>query len=378
MKRWKKTWIPMVAVAMLSTGLAGCGSATTAASTPAKKDFVIGFDNGYIGNTWRAQYVADAKQEAAKLKKQGVISRLIIENTDDNVATQLSQLNSMINEGVNALMIDPVSPTSLGPIISRALAKHILVVITNDPAAYANTYAVVGNNYAFWKIEAKWIALQLHGKGNIVEITGLPGNTADTLRIDAANAVLSHYPNIHVLASVPGKWDPAVAESDMSTLLSTYKNINGVLEQDVMAGGVIQAYKAAGRPLPIMTGDYTFHFLREWADTYPSLDSIGVDYQPGIVTDALKITVQLLEGKHFKPGVLQGNPINPSLKNAVLVNPAYVVTKHAEPNAPWMQGIKDSKAISLKEAVALGQGKPAGDSLDGWLSNAEVNALFKK
>jgi ribose transport system substrate-binding protein len=164
----------------------------------------------------------------------------------------------------------------------------------------------------------------------------------------------------------------------MSTLLSTYKNINGVLEQDVMAGGVIQAYKAAGRPLPIMTGDYTFHFLREWADTYPSLDSIGVDYQPGIVIDALKITVQLLEGKHFKPGVLQGNPINPSLKNAVLVNAAYVVTKHAEPNAPWMQGIKDSKAISLKEAVALGQGKPAGDSLDGWLSNAEVNALFKK
>ena len=376
MKQLGKAMIP--GLAALTLTLTGCGPSNATGVHPAKNHFVIGFDNGYIGNTWRAQYVADAKAAATKLEKKGLISKFIVESNDANVSSQLSQLNSMIDEGVNALMIDPVSPTALAPIIKKAQAKHILVVITNDPAAYKNTYDIIGNNTAFWEIETKWIVNQLHGKGNIVEITGVPGNTANTLRVQEADKILKHYPGIHVLGSAPGKWDPSVAESVMSTFLSTFNNINGVLEQDVEATGTIQAYKAAGKPLPVMTGDYTFQFLREWAKNYPHLDSIGVSYAPGDVVDALNMTVKLLQGYHFKPGVLGPNPLDPSLKNTFEVNPPYVVTKHAEPNAPWLKGISDVKAISLAQAVAIGHGKPASAALDGWMSPSEISAVMTK
>lgn len=377
MKKVSRWLVPTLTAGTLL--LAGCGSSVGAnGNTTPKNHFVIGFDNGYIGNTWRAQYVADAKLAATKLEKQGLVSRFIVESNDANVSTQISQLNSMIASGVNALMIDPVSPAALAPIIQKAQAKHILVVITNDPAAYKNTYDIIGNNTAFWKIETKWMVNQLHGKGNIVEITGVPGNTADTLRVAEANKILKHYPGVKVLGSAPGKWDPSVAESVMSTFLSTYNNINGVLEQDVEATGTIQAYQAAGKPLPIMTGDYSFQFLREWASKYPHLNSIGVAYSPGDVVDALNMTVKLLQGYHFKPGVLGPNPLNPSLKNTFEVNPPYVVTKHAEPKAPWLRGIPDVKAISLAQAVALGKGKPGSAALDGWMSQKQIDAVMTK
>ncbi|MBH8605479.1 ABC transporter substrate-binding protein [Thermoactinomyces sp. CICC 10522] len=377
----KKALFSSVIAGLLALSLTACGNDSSATSNQTwghgkKSGFVIGFANGYFGNTWRTQFVQDLQNAAKQYEADGTLKDLQVANSNADVTQQINQLNTMINSGVDALMIDPVSATSLGPIVAKAKAKGILVVITNDPAAYPGTYAVVGNNDAFWRIQAEWIAAKLHNKGNIVEITGLPGNTADTIRQNAAKKVLSQYPNIKVLASVPGKWDEAAAQSAMSTLLSTYKNIDGILEQDVMAEGVLRAYQVANQNPPIMTGDYTFGFLRKW-QSMPNLDSIAVPYAPGIGVDALKFTINLLKGKQLKPDALQPNPLDSSLKNAILVDPPYVVTKNAEPDATWMKNLKFTKAISLDDAVKLGEGKPDGASLDASLSQQQVDSYFQ-
>lgn len=361
---------------------AACGGSTSESTqeqqTGSGKDkgFVIGFANGYFGNTWRSQFVENIEKEAEKYKKDGTIKELKIANSNADVQQQLNQLNSMINAGVDALMIDPVSAKSLGPVIAKAKAKNILVVITNDPAAYEGTYAVIGNNDAFWRIQAEWIANKLNGKGNIVQIDGLPGNTADQLRKEAAKDVLQNYPDIKVLSSVPGKWDQSEAQKAMSTLLSTYSNIDGILMQDVMAEGVLRAYEIAGKKPPIMTGDYTFGFLRKW-QKMPDLESIGVPYAPGVSADALNVTVNLLKGKKLKEEVLQPNPLDKNLKNTIMVDPPYVVTKEAEPDAPWMKGLKFTKAISLDEAVKLGEGKPDGAALDATMTQEQIDSFFE-
>jgi ribose transport system substrate-binding protein len=366
----------LVGVLVFVATACGNGPSVTKEQDGKKDGFVIGFANGYFGNTWRSQFVQNIQNEAEKYKKDGTIKQLQVANSNADVTQQINQLNSMINSGVDALMIDPVSATSLGPIVAKAKAKGILVVITNDPAAYPGTYAIVGNNDAFWRIQAEWMVQKLNGKGNIVQITGLPGNTADTMRQDAAKDVLKKNPNIKVLASVPGKWDQAAAQSVMSTLLSTNKNIDGILEQDVMAEGVLRAYQNANQTPPIMTGDYTFGFLRKW-QKMDSLESIAVPYAPGVSADALKFTINLLKGKKFKSGVLQSNPSDPKLKNAILVDPPYVVTKKSDPNAAWMKNLKFTKAISLNEAVKLGEGKPDGAALDATLTQEQVDSYFQ-
>ncbi|PWU04029.1 MAG: ABC transporter substrate-binding protein [Bacteroidetes bacterium] len=377
-----KKYFSMFMVLALFVGLlAGCGSAQTSGANKSdsgkagKGNFVIGFANGYIGNTWRSQFVDNVKAQGEKLKQQGVIKDIKIANSNADVSKQLTQLNQMISEGVNALMIDPVSADSLGPIVAKAKAKGILVVITNDPAAYEGTYSVIGNNDAFWRIQAKWLANKLNNKGNIVQINGLPGNTADTFRRQAAKEVLGKT-DIKVLAEAPGKWDESEAQKVTSTFLSTYNNIDGILTQDVMAEGILRAFDTAGKKPPVMTGDYTYSFLRTWAKT-PDLDSIAVPYAPGVGVDALNITVQLLQGKKFNDSVLQANPLNTKLKNALLVDPPYVVTKTAQPNAPWMEGLKFTKAISVDDAVKIGEGKPGTAALDAGMTDDQIKSFFK-
>lgn len=353
-----------------------CALATLAPAADKKDGFVVGFANGYIGNTWRSQFVENFEKAAQKYKDQGILKEFQVANTDANVTEQINQLNAMLNSGVDALMICAVSPTSLKPIIDQAKRKGVMVVITNDPAAYPGTYAVVGDNATWMKMQALWLAEKLGGNGDIVEVTGVPGNAADTIRQKVTKEVFAKHPGLKVLASAPGKWSQTEAQSVMTTFLSTYPKIDAVYTQDVMAEGIMKAYENAGKTPPVMTGDSLHSFFKRWKAT-PGMDSIGVPYAPGVSVTALDITIKLLQGGKLKESLLKGNPFNEKLMNTIYVDPPYAVTLEGDQNASYMAEFPNTKAITLDEALKILDGQPDTASLDGWMTPEQVDALFE-
>lgn len=353
------------------------GSGESTAPASGKTDgFVVGFSNGYWGNTWRAQMIEDFEKQAEKYKSEGILSDYMVSNTDSDAAEQLNQINAMIDAGVDAIMIDAVSPTTVRSAVERARKEGILVVITNDPAAYEDTICVCGDNYSWQQIQARWLAEQLGGKGDIVVINGVAGNSADTFRQKANDEVLAEYPDIKILGAAPGSWSQTEAQSVMTTFLSSYDKIDAVLEQDVMGEGVLKAYENAGKELPIMTGDYTKAFLQKWSEL-PDLNTIGVSYAPGNAVPALDVTVRLLQGKTLKEDVLEPNPMDENLINTIMLDPPYVITREAQPDAAWMEGLSGTKAISLDEAMEMMKDQADTAAVDGWLSEEEVDAFFE-
>lgn len=350
--------------------------ALTSFESDKEDGFVVGFSNGYWGNTWRAQMVEDFEKRAEEYKAEGVLSDYMVSNTNSDATEQLNQINAMIDAGVDAIMIDAVSPTTIKSAVEKAQEQGILVVVTNDPAAYEGTICVCGDNYTWQEIQAKWLVEQLGGKGDIVEISGVSGNSADTLRVQANKDILAEYPDIKTLASSPGSWSQTEAQSVMTTFLSSYENIDAVLAQDVMGEGIIKAYENAGKEPTVMTGDYTKSFLELWA-TMPDLNTIGVSYAPGNAVPALDVTVGLLQGKTIKEDVLEPNPMDESLVNAIMLDPPYVVTREAEPDAVWMEGLKGTQAISLDEALEIMADQASTAALDGWLTPEQVEEFFE-
>lgn len=400
----KKRVLVLILTGIMTAGLAGCGGSKPAADSaaseaPAQEEtapeadaseseestapasdktdgFVVGFSNGYWGNTWRAQMIEDFETQAEKYKSEGILSDYMVSNTDSDAAEQLNQINAMIDAGVDAIMIDAVSPTTVRSAVERARKEGILVVITNDPAAYEDTICVCGDNYSWQQIQAKWLAEQLGGKGDIVVINGVAGNSADTFRQKANDEVLSAYPDIKILGAAPGSWSQTEAQSVMTTFLSSYDKIDAVLEQDVMGEGVLKAYENAGKELPIMTGDYTKAFLQKWNEL-PDLNTIGVSYAPGNAVPALDVTVRLLQGKTLKEEVLEPNPMDENLVNTIMLDPPYVITREAQPDAVWMEGLSGTKAISLEEAIEMMKDQADTAAVDGWISEEEVDAFFE-
>ena len=366
-------------LAIIMAGLMAASMSSVCAYAEAEEKtegFYIGLSNGYWGNTWRAQMVEDFETKAEEYKEQGILSDYMISNTNSDVTEQLNQINAMIDSGVDAILIDAVSPTTIKSAVEKAKAKGILVVIANDPAAYEDTICVCGDNYTWQKIQAMWLMEQIEGKGDIVKITGVSGNAADTIREQANDDVLADYPDVNVLTSAPGNWSQTDAQSVMTTFLSSYDNIDAVLEQDVMAEGVIKAYENANKDIPVMTGDYTKSFFTKWAEM-EDLNTIGVPYAPGNATVALEVAVRLLQGKEIDESNLVANPMDENMINTIMVAPPYVVTKEAQPDAAWMEGLENTEAISLDEAMELLKDSADTAALDGYMSDEAVDKLFK-
>ena len=93
---------------------------------------------------------------------------------------------------------------------------------------------------------------------------GLAGNTANDLRVKERDAILKNFPDIKLMDSVPGGWDQAQARQVMTGMIAAHPKIDAVLTQDVMVEGEMLAFESSGRPLPLITGDYTHSFLKKW------------------------------------------------------------------------------------------------------------------
>lgn len=353
----------------------GCGSDSNSGSSGKKSGFVIGYANGYTGNTWRAQFIDNIQKRGEKYKEDGTLEKLILVNSPADINQQINQVNDLITQGVDALLIDPVSAPAVKPVVPRATSSDILTMISNDPAPTPEAKNVVGDNYTWWEIQTKWLAEALNGKGNIVMVTGVPGNTADVQRVDAAKKVLKNYPDIKVLTSVPGSWDQAKARQAMSNVLASNANIDGVLTQDGMAEGIMNAFEAANRKLPrVMTGDYTAGFLRRWK-SLPDLESISVPYSPTYGADSIEFAVRLLQGEKLAKPKLAPNPLKESLVNTVLLPPSLVITRDGDNSAPWCS--PSTECVNLDEAIKRVEGKPDSYMLEAGLSKKDVDSYFE-
>ncbi len=335
----------------------------------AEKPYTIGLLNPYIGNTWRAQYLEMAEEAERVYKANGKIKEFIIATCNNDVSQQLNQMNNMINRGVDCILLDPSSVTALGTGIQRAIKEGILVIIASAPAAYEDTINYTHDNKAFANVNCSWLVDKLGGKGNIVEITGLVGNPADQIRIEIHEEILAGT-GIKVVGSAPANWSPTEAQTVMAQFLSTYDNIDGVLQQDVTAPGVLRAYETAGKQPAPMVGDATFGFLREWKNK--KLDSIAFPMHPGIIVELVGLACYMLDGKEIDPQYLQPNLFDEEMVNMIPAEPPFIVTTKAQPDAPWMKGKRFTKAIGVDEAVKLGEGKSAEAMLDGYITDAQL------
>ena len=366
----KKILAVLVAASLLLMGI-GFGALAE------EKGFSIGMCTANFGNSWCAQFVDDFTARAEEYKAEGLISEYQIATVQADLTDQINQCIAMINSGIDALLIWCVSETGVKSIIDLALANDVLVIISNETAAYEGTYNIGGSCYHQLHILTQWLAEQLPDGGKLVYISGVDGFSGNEQRNQAVADVLANYPNIEIIAQAPGNWSNSDAQAVMTTFLSTYGDeFDGLLAQDVMGYGILAAYKNADVEPTLLTGDNTKNFLKTWK-TYENMNSCTVSYDPGIIVTCLDVAMNLLQGKTFKEGILEPNTSDPNLVNAVYVDPYYVVTREGDQDAVWLADYPNTQALTLDEALEMLADKEDTAALDGYLDRSVVDSWFE-
>jgi ribose transport system substrate-binding protein len=339
----------MKKTAILAASLIGLFTGSAYAQT-----YKIGLSNGWVGSEWRTQMIEEAQAAAAAWKERGVDIELVIQSSDVDVQGQIGAVRNMINEGVNAIIINPNSPTAFDPVFSEAKAANILVVSTDAEVSSPDAIYVGIDQTDYGRKGCNWLATALNGTGKVVTINGVAGHPANEMRATGCNEALAAFPGIAVVNAANANWDQALGQQTMQTLLATYPDINGVYVQDGMAAGAWRAIEAAGKTGSIAaTGEVRKDFLDLWsAGKYNSAASVN---PPGVMASALNVAVWALQGKQFKDGVFGG-----VYGNAIFLDIPFI------DNA------------NLAEAVAAAEGKPGHWSATAQLSIDDALQYFKE
>jgi ABC-type sugar transport system substrate-binding protein len=232
--------VVLALVGVLATAAFGAGRSQTHAAGTIKVGVSLA---GYSTDFWSA-YVSFEKAAA---KKYGVTLVGPI-SSDGDAGKQATQIRTLIDQGVNALIINPVDSAAIAPTLAYAAAKHVPVVSVDVAPTKGKVYMIVRADNVFYGLSAcKYITSHVKGSGHVAMHEG---DLASINGLDRKNGFLNcmkSHPGLKVVQYAT-KWDTPTAVNDAKTALSTYSDLKGIyVHWSGPVPGIIAAEKAAGK-----------------------------------------------------------------------------------------------------------------------------------
>ena len=216
----------------------GCGKAKSG-------KHLIGFSQCNLGEPWR---VAMNAEVAARAKDFPDLEIAFADAQQDN-AKQVADVENFLRQKIDLLMISPNEAKPLTPIVRKAFELGIPVIVL-DRAIEGDTYTVFigADNREIGKAAGKYVAELLHGKGDIVEIKGLPGSPPARDRSEGFREAIAASPDVKIVHDPVANWLREEAMAQMESALAAHEHIDLVYaHNDPMAMGAYLAAKAKGR-----------------------------------------------------------------------------------------------------------------------------------
>ncbi|WP_321799879.1 substrate-binding domain-containing protein [Caballeronia sp. J97] len=288
------------ALTLAASALAAASSSAFAADKVVLGVAIPTADHGFTGGiVWWAN---EAKKELEKAHPD----LKVIVKTAGTAPEQANQLQDLVTVNkINALVIFPQESASLTQPVAQVKKKGVYVTVVDRGLTdtSAQDAYVAGDNTAFGKIPAEYLAKALNGKGDIVALRGIP-TTLDNERWNAFEGVMKQYPDIKILDAKYANWNRDDAFKVMQDYLTRFKHIDAVwAADDDMMVGVLKAIDQAKRTdvKIVFGGAGSKEAVKRIIDDDPRVKA-DVSYSPKFIYDAIKLTAEArLKGDKLPP-----------------------------------------------------------------------------
>jgi len=336
---------------------------------------------GLIGVSMPTQsstrWISDGNSVKAALVKDGFTVDL--QYAEDDIPTQVSQLEAMLTKGAKALIIAAIDGTQLTDVLQKAHDKGVVVIsydrLIRDSknvdyyASFDNfkvgvlqaTSLLVGLGVYASENSKKADGKKAKGPFNVELFAGSPDDNNATFFFNGAMSVLNPLIKSKVITVKSGqtaftkvatlRWDGAVAQKRMEDILvGSYSKakVNGVLSPyDGLSRGIIAALTDAGytkKNMPVITGQDAEVLSVKAMLAGEQYSTIFKDTRE-LAKVAVTMAEAVLNGK--KPAVNDTKTYN----NGKKVVPSYLLTPYIVTTKNYKKVLVDSgyiKASDLK------------------------------
>ena len=187
--------------------------------------------------------------EVAERAKAFPQMEIVFADAQQDNAKQVADVESFLRQGINLLMISPNEAKPLTAIVRTAYERGIPVIVI-DRGVEGDSYTVFigADNRLIGREAGKLIGELLGGKGDVVEIKGLPGSPPARDRSEGMHEAMGAFPNIRIVHDPVANWLREEAMTQMEIALAAHEHIDLVYaHNDPMAVGAYLAAKAKGR-----------------------------------------------------------------------------------------------------------------------------------
>lgn len=204
------------------------------------KNITIGCIMIQADNPFYAELNQGIKKKAAEYAEYGF--KILLRLSVFEVSAQIKLIDELIDEGINALVIQPANHPSLCNKLKEVSSLGIPVVTTNTDLPGSDTFCYIGNDfYLCGKTAANLMALLMHNNSKIGIVTGFFNAKSHSDRIDGFRDFLAPYPDMNIIEVIENHDDEVESYCRVKNMLSDHPEIDSIF---IVAGGVYGACRA--------------------------------------------------------------------------------------------------------------------------------------
>ena len=280
----------------------------------------------------------------------------------DDSKRQILQIDSLVESGIQLLIVAPNQLASVTPAINRAYDKGIPVIVferKTDSPKY--TAFMSADNYEIGHTMGEYVVMRLHGKGHVMEILGLKGSSPAEERHKGFVDALKDS-NIEIVASLQSDWTEEKGYEVVKNYKGSLENIDLVFaHNDRSALGARKAFQEAKvEKLPLFCG----------IDGLPGKNG-GIQMVRDEVLDAsyiyptrgdqlLQLALDILNGEPYKKETMLTSAIVTSenanvlmLEGDEVMRQAQRMTRLKEKADVYIQQLGTQKIISIMALILI-------------------------
>jgi ribose transport system substrate-binding protein len=328
-------------------------------TTQFKKDppYNLCFSNAGVNNPWRVVGYVDMREQVEQLRADGLVQNFIHVDAQGKDEKQIADIQDLISTPgkCDLLIVSPNTSEALTPAVEKACEVMPVVVfdrgvLTDCPTVFEKTIG----GYAFGITGAQFIVDNLPNGGNVLALRILPGVDVLEQRWGAAKKIFEDAGNINVVGVEFDDYDSAKTAKIVSDYLDRYGNIDAVwMDAGGVAVAVLEAFKDAGKPYPVMVGEDQNDYLKYWKEN--NVTAIAPSFPTFQWRTAVLAAVKILQGEQVdKRWVLpQPNVTQENLDQYYHADmpPLYYALSGAEDMKNWPQAWQELDTTKYQDVI---------------------------
>jgi len=168
-------------------------------------------------------------KEAGDIAAKDYDVRTTWQSAEGSLEKQVSIIENFINQGVDAILIDPIDKNAVVPVVKKALSAGIQVITMGNKVEGDGNHSTLYPDYDNMSMVARAVATSIGGKGEVALIVGSRGNfVSDTREKGFVDTIEKEFPDIKIVGIEPSNFDAANASNAVQTWLTTYPDLKAI------------------------------------------------------------------------------------------------------------------------------------------------------